>query len=139
MGCDIHAYIEVKVDGDWHLYACCDVARHYGLFARMADVRNTTGVEPIAKPRGFPDDAAFMTRFCRDHDGTNGHSDSWLTGDELQSLEGWLIERDKTQGNKPALFWVHDQFGYCFGNGFGKDSRHAPGVEDVRIVFWFDN
>ncbi len=54
MGCDIHCHIEIKVEGTWHHYSAPNVDRSYRLFARMAGVRNTGGVKPIAPNRGLP-------------------------------------------------------------------------------------
>ena len=83
MGCDIHLYVERKVEGAWksvHDFApdkygegVADVSyedrwysdRNYDLFAILADVRNGhgfagvatgEGFTPIADPKGIPAD-----------------------------------------------------------------------------------
>ena len=54
MGCDIRMSIEVKIDDTWHYYGEANIKRNYELFSRLAGVRGT--LEPIAQPRGLPDD-----------------------------------------------------------------------------------
>jgi hypothetical protein len=129
MGCDIHAFVEVKLAGEWHCYHACDLGRDYELFAKMADVRNYGSVEPISKPRGLPLDLSAVVEFEAKHWGADGHSHSYLTLDEVAPLEKWLE-------GPPRKKWA--PFGYVFGNGWCR-SDLPEGVEDVRLVFWFDN
>jgi hypothetical protein len=146
MGCDIHAFLEVKIGGVWHTYADVDLDRDYGLFAYMANVRNWAGaIEPISLPRGLPEDAAFFTKFHSDHWGTDGHSHSWLSFDELLRVAEFAKE------NNVSLipWWANPEitrpaFGvYLFGNDITSWKRYPedypPALEDVRLVFWFDN
>lgn len=108
MGCDIHCTWEVRKDGVWEnqdefkeepwgpsvtgreiLWK-----RNYRLFAMLANVRNGYGVagsdtgdglEPIAEPRGIPEDAAEITkRWAEDLD---GHSRSHHTLAQLLSYD----------------------------------------------------
>ena len=141
MGCDIHLHSEVKINGEWHHYSHPRIERWYDLFARMADVRNDPerDIKPISQPRGLPDDATFMTRF--DYEYEHGHSASWLSGKEVADLGTWAEERYKTR-NKDWFSFDHHVIGYVFGNGWdvkGNRGSYPDGVEDVRIVFWFDN
>lgn len=137
MGCDIHLYGEVKINGVWRHWSNPSVPRNYKLFGRMAGVRDDS-VEPIAAPRGIPDDATFETRFDHDEFG-DGHTPSWLSGVEIDQLE-----RDSHNSFGGQSFWnlCHHAIGYIFGNGWNvqKYPRDYPqGVEEARIVFWFDN
>lgn len=144
MGCDIHAHTEVKINGQWHHYAALYIDRNYDLFGRMADVRTREDIKPISKPRGVPDDISFLTRFDMERWGRDGHSHSWLSGEEIESLTEWhknLPYRD-TSTREDDYFWVNRHFGFLFGNGW--DVKKYPGsqpigVEDSRVVFWFDN
>ena len=106
MGCDIHFYVEKKVDGVWQFQGtvtkteiddetCFDVSapdfydgRNYNLFAILADVRNghgfagvTTGegFVPISDPRGVPDDASKEYKQIVDSWDVDGHSHSYHT------------------------------------------------------------
>lgn len=118
MGCDIHLYVEKKVDGKWQIQGKFEDAddegyrefsgpsfyneRNYNLFAVLADVRNgrgfagiTTGkgFNPISEPRGVPDDAS-EDYFCMvEQWGCDGHSHSHHT---LRQL----LEYDWTQTSK---------------------------------------
>ena len=145
MGCDIHPHVEVKINGRWEHYNAPNVLRNYRLFAKMAGVRNYPDFEitPICEPRGLPGDASTVTKFSADRDGCDGHSHSYLTADEFAQLVGWYEDEGHYPGEKVGAFWFEDQFGFLFGNsiaGFAKyPSDRPPGLEDVRVVFWFDN
>ncbi len=128
MGCDIHCHIEIKVEGTWHHYSAPNVDRSYRLFARMAGVRNTGGVKPIAPNRGLPEDMSLVTRLAWSYWELDGHSMSWMTGAEVESLT-----------NDEENFCAYDEFGYLFGNGFTDKDGWPPGVEACRMIFWFDN
>jgi len=105
MGCDIHLYQEQKIDGQWKSadvwsdkykegrasVAYDDMAyydRNYNLFAILADVRNGrgfagvntgAGFNPIAQPKGLPDDISEQVRAEAKYWQRDGHSHSWLT------------------------------------------------------------
>lgn len=141
MGCDIHLYTEVKVQGQWYCYGHPNVPRNYSLFALMADVRNENGeLHPISKPKGLPIDMSIVTaaadEYCPD-----GHSHSWLSAQELVKLEdAWLKIKPAGWDNSDL---EHHYFGYLEGNGWAGFMRYPedrkPWIEDVRFVFWFDN
>ena len=135
MGCDIHAHSELKINGKWHHLSEMRIDRCYDLFSKMADVRNYDGIEPISKPRGLPDDCSELTKFISDEYGTDGHSHSWLSSEEVIDLIKWA--RKKFDWD---CFEDSKQFGYLFGNGF-DDYEHGriKGLDDFRFVFWFDN
>lgn len=102
MGCDIHLYLEqkqtvrsvstwVNVDnyrpdpynpGEFIHVDCYD-SRNYDLFAILADVRNRQEVEPIAQPRGVPDDMSKEVRGEYERWEGDGHSHSHFTLKEL--------------------------------------------------------
>lgn len=142
MGCDIHAHVEIKIGGKWHHYNHPSASRRYALFARMADVRNGIGIEPIAQRRGLPDDITFTTRF--DHDerwGRDAHSESWLSAEEVAGLEEWM-RNGADLGYPSGDYRVEKDFGYIFGNGWEikkYPNDYPKQLEDVRLVFWFDN
>lgn len=107
MGCDIHIWIEKRVDGQWQpaedyqeeglyqsdIYQGCN----YRLFAVLADVRNSDDVKPIAPPRGVPQDASTIVQELV-HDYAD-HSHSWFTLRELLDF-GWMRpHRHATQVN----------------------------------------
>lgn len=111
MGCDIHLYVEKKINGvwtsqdKWHTYsragwnyATIEYAdrfyseRNYDLFAILANVRNGYGfaftktgggLTPIALPKGVPSDVSLeVLRDIEEWSG-DGHSHSYFTLKEL--------------------------------------------------------
>lgn len=79
MGCDIHAFVEVRtLEGKWEANkrevfgldefykkryekdktAHPNFHRNYALFAFLADVRNYSACEPLLLPRGLPDEVS---------------------------------------------------------------------------------
>lgn len=139
MGCDIHAFTEVKIRGVWHCHSVLSVPRTYRLFGRMAGVRNwDPAVAPIALPRGLPDDISAVVRLyavCWEGD---AHSHSWLTASEAGAIES---EHGGRKPGDPPLF------GYVFGNPIDTMVKYPDdvererdhGFEDARLVFFFDN
>ena len=98
----------------------------------MADVRNYEDETPLSEPRGLPEDVTKSTQFDSDTIGSDGHSHSWLSSAEFSTLidEGLLGKQ-----------FEYEYFGYLHGNGWEIKFRSdwEDGVEDYRIVFWFDN
>ena len=119
MGCDIHLYVEKKVDGKWQFQGkltendCISFegpsfydGRNYNLFAILADVRNCRGFagiktgkgfNPISDPRGFPEDASAECKALVESWDCDGHSHSYHTLRQLlnydwtqsTTLQGW--------------------------------------------------
>ncbi|MBE3039714.1 MAG: hypothetical protein IMZ62_13005 [Chloroflexi bacterium] len=147
MGCDIHLHIEVKVKGKWEHYSMSRPDRNYELFAKLANVRNNDGIEPISKPRGLPDGISVLTALDAAHWGSDGHNYSYITAEEIAQLEDWANQDRQWKGNNGAGWWMEDYFGFFFGNTFAgwykyprdNEQLRELGVEDVRFVFWFDN
>jgi hypothetical protein len=134
MGCDIHWHSEVKIAGTWHHYSAECIGRDYWLFGLLADVRNYEDEKPISQPRGLPDDVSAITRIDRESWGVDGHSDSWLSGTEIeQVVEAWTAKR----GHERCR-----QIGYIlrfpWDDLLELHERYEQ-IEDVRWVFWFDN
>ena len=71
-------------------------ARNYQQFAILANVRNGRGfagldtgdrVEPIAMPKGMPDDVSDDVLNASNEWGCDGHSHSWLTAKEINEYD----------------------------------------------------
>lgn len=136
MGCDIHLHIEVKINGKWEHYSAPYVNRWYDLFGKMAGVRSDE--EPIAEPRGLPDDATAVTFFDAKRGEGDYHNHSWLDAREIRELEQWVHGRTKSHSS-----WHFENWGFVFGNYPSSfieypDDR-VEGWEDIRFVFWFGN
>lgn len=138
MGCDIHAHLEVRLNGKWEHYSVIDIDRSYSLFAIMTGVRNYGEIEPISKPKGLPEDVSQITKIDRMIWDEDGHSDSWLDVIDMEKLRDRI---KKTFGNDSIdlerdVFNMHSSF---FGCEITDKSSYPEGVDDVRLVFWFDN
>lgn len=145
MGCDIHLYAEVKVDGKWasrenwcreyddqdadnvpykdRLYT----KRSYDTFAILADVRNGRGFagivtgegfNPISAPRGLPPDVSPQVKAQSNSWDGDGHSHSWLTLNELLDYD-WTQETGKRGWVTLAQYFKWVAWGK--GQGEGPD------------------
>lgn len=137
MGCDIHAFMEIKINGTWHTYNKPRIDRSYQLFAYMAGVRNHQNeITPISEPRGLPQDISLVAGLEYKDEEKDAHSCSFLTKEEMRLVEDFW----RGKGN-PS--WT-PLFGYVSGNcpssvGVNQEGSYPPEFEDCRLVFWFDN
>lgn len=143
MGCDIHAHVEVKLDGAWHHLVEADLDRNYTLFGYMAGVRGYD-IVPLCNPRGLPEDVSVLTAVFSRRLGVDGHSHSWLNYDEMLKVQEFAEENNISL----SPWWFREcrdlPFGaYLFGNdlmGWRKYPDDYPSeLQDIRLVFWFDN
>ena len=139
MGCDIHPHFEVKINGKWEHYNSPQIYRFYILFGKMAGVRDDS-VEPIHPPKGLPNDISVVTAWEAESWDTDGHTHSWFNAYQIAELMDFhesLFEPDERYKVS------HNQWGYLFGNGWECWARYPEdrpkGIEDIRLVFWFDN
>jgi hypothetical protein len=154
MGCDIHSHAERKTEsGKWEAVPGLlpFSSRSYGTFGFLADVRNYSGLTPIAPPRGFPADASGYVVAEYEGWGGDAHTPSWLSVEELTAFDYDAICEDRrvTRQVGPG----HYDGGYTCDPGEGKQQTYrdflgpwffedlqklqAAGAE--RVVFWFDN
>jgi hypothetical protein len=144
MGCDIHVHSELNINGQWHHLSELTLCRNYDLFCYMAGVRGgyRDSPEPISQPRGLPEDVSFITNIICNKFGNDGHSHSWLSSAETVKVGEFLEEQHKKSGSKD-YFCAEKVLGYIFGNGWKQFTEYPEelpeGVEDGRLVFWFDN
>lgn len=154
MGCDIHSHAERKnADGKWEKVPDLQpfASRNYGTFGFLADVRNYSDLTPISQPRGVPQDVSLEVSEDYEAWGSDAHSASWLSVEELAAFdyEAQCEDRRVTRQVGPNA-WN----GGCTCNpGEGKQQTYreflerwffedlqklqAAGAE--RVVFWFDN
>ena len=155
MGCDIHLYVEKRVEGVWisadkwsddeyepgrKQVAYGDrfyTGRNYDLFAIFADVRNGSGFAgvktgdgfvPIASPRGLPDDCSAEVRAESEAWEGDGHSHSFLTVTDIQTYD-WTQQTRKV-GHVDPYGWARwrDRGApeeWC-GMVSGADIRYLP-------------
>ena len=136
MGCDIHLWQEIKVEGVWHAIGNPAIDRSYALFEKMAGVRGRE-CNAIVPPRGLPDGLSVPVALNAASMGDDGHSHSWLTSKEVALIECWYEDYLLEVGRKQRF----GKFGYCMDSGWNiKEIRQLiPQIQDLRWVFWFDN
>ena len=177
MGCDIHAFAEIRQPdrswkrcGDVFPYPESDRAwrkqthgcqpfdwRSYGVFGFLADVRNYSAVPCIAKPRGLPHDLSPEVNAEYETWDVDAHSLSWLSLRELAEFDydAPVIDRRITRQEGPNFFnggatataaeealATKTTFREFLGDFFMRDVdilKTLGPLDDVRIVFWFDN
>lgn len=118
MGCDIHMYAEKLGDSGWELvndleqfaYPYSDFSfpepgyvttiyhgRNYDLFAILADVRNGGDINCIRHPRDLPDDVSEELLEMWTQWGTDAHSTSYFTLQELIEFDwGETVYRNES-------------------------------------------
>lgn len=152
MGCDIHLYVEKKIDGKWQLqgklvdddgYKSIQGkpfyhGRNYNLFAILADVRNGRGFagiktgegfNPISEPRGVPDDASDEYKAMVESWGCDGHSHSYHTLRQLLDYD-WT-QSTSLQGWCDMVEWER-WARWNRSQGKGPDS-YCGGVSGVSV------
>ena len=126
MGCDIHGWIEAKVDGKWiAVREMKDDTRNYERFAALAGVR---GYGP--KPKGVPEDVSETAAFHIREWGNDAHSHSWASVPDAAAifLKTDFLPDDGYRSKYPMEAY------------FGVDGeRDSVPPELHRLVFWFDN
>lgn len=129
MGCDVRAVVEVRARGEraWHCRGLVEIHRNYGVFAMLAGVRGGAG-RAIALPRGLPDDLSIWARefFEEDCSLWRLHDVSWLSLGELRAA-AWSGVPGGLEFARGVLPYLEYQM------------EPGAGVEDVRLVFWFEN
>ena len=152
MGCDIHAHVEYRhATGAWVYVPELELFdyRNYNLFGWLAGVRNYSAVPPIAAPRRLPVDVSPEIAHALDGWGSDAHSVSWLSLEELQAFDydAAVENRRMTVGNSGGhtadpgggTMTTYREF---LGTSYFADlERFVLAAErgPVRVVFWFDN
>ena len=134
MGCDIHAYVEKKIDGNWHMIS--EVSgdandRDYHFFARLCGVRSYDPDDHPA-PKGLPNDVSFVCKHLSDEYGCDGHSHSYETA---ESFVRWKRELQESRGSATQ---TSDPLEWLSWGILGYDIYEGD-LENHRVVFWFDN
>lgn len=158
MGCDIHLYVEKRVNGAWKAQGDFEREvedgesylvggkgysdRNYNLFAILADVRNGRGFagiktgegfNPISHPRGLPDDVTAEVKEISDRWDCDGHSHSYFT---LRDL----LDYDWTQTTGLQGWCNMEEFlpwAAC-GNKFKSPRGYCGGVSGGAVVHLTD-
>lgn len=148
MGCDIHAYVERLIDGEWHTLTPIrgeysngtndgsgwGGMRDYDFFSQLCGVRGRTGGDD-PEPRGMPPDVAAVTKWESDKWDCDGHSHSWESMNNFIDKKLAIVKIRGDENNK--------------ANGYSREyyewkilNYEIPDDEPrnlYRVVFWFDN
>lgn len=152
MGCDIHCFVEKKIDGAWVNQQPTEpsevwdnesqtyvdgplvpkqthIWRNYTLFGALANVRRE--YPGLSKdPRGIPDDVS--AEIQQEYSAMEGdaHSASYATLEELELLTlASVLHSEATEHGVPGSL-----------RDFIKDIFPENAEPDAyRVVFWFDN
>jgi len=164
MGHDIHGVFQRydKATSQWHdVSSSYDQGRDYQLFAILAGVRKErfistqTGyaVEPIAEPRGLPDDFKIVgnthfvatiehidqrrREFLKEDEELKiwmgEHSYSWLTGDEMLD---WFKE---PHGHEVVKTGILDRADYDLWDGVNQPTKYCGGISGPQVVMVNDD
>lgn len=159
MGCDIHFFLEKKVDGQWksmdkwtiddeedesYKYVKYDDSfyggRNYNLFSILADVRNGygfagcdtgDGFTPISYPKGLPKDVTSEVKSYSDGYGIDGHSHSWYTLKELEDYD-WTTKKTKQRMLIPSENYEKWKNGDHSTMGWGGGGPPRISIEDLE-------
>jgi hypothetical protein len=140
MGCDIHCYIEHKVNDVWipaedpldHRTYYSIIGRNYDLFGFLAGVRNERLDSLPAL--GLPDDISEgLHEYYQKEWDEDAHSESFIYLNKLKKhiLEFTLIPEREGGRVLSGLIEIHTLFSQS------NEGKHSP--RNSRMVFWFDN
>jgi hypothetical protein len=148
MGCDIHAGIEVYLDGKWMWYGWSKhQGRQYDAFAILADVRNGVafagadtgdGFKPLSDPKGIPDGASEMYMEHVKRWGRDGHSHSYHTLEELRATPEYWKQTTKHRAFTTMLGYSNLKANktpvHMVGGVWGKNIHKVSNVEMEALL-----
>ena len=136
MGCDIHLFTEIKINGKWITHSIPRADRNYELFELMAGVRGENS-KAIVEPKGLPNDMGEITSMYAKHWEGDSHTGSWFNAQEICILYKEIRSKKIIRGAIGL-----DLCGYFFGGDWSEFVEYRETlpkeVEDIRFVFWFD-
>ena len=119
------------IDGEWVYAGKLIGQRDYLSFGIMAGVRRLDVDCITIEPRGFPEDASAVLQQIAGYDGGDDfgdyHSHSYLSLEEIYEARDRYKEEESEEWDFPEKY-------FCM-----EELLDIPGVEEVRVVFWFDN
>lgn len=154
MGCDIHAFLEVKLYDKWTFVEEVLDCRNYGLFGFLAGVRNYSHVPQIGATPGIPDDISIPLQDDIYENVGDCHSPHYIDVEKLlnfdysQTFEDrrigkqitpnfWSGSEDSGLGNGEIISYK-EFLGEWYFDELDDIRKNSEGAE-ARIVFWFDN
>lgn len=151
IGCDIHPYLEVKIEGQWVFMGQLDADRNYVVFGMLSGVRgNEERYFPEFNPATFIGSAE-INDMLKSWD-LDGHSHTVVY---LNHIHTWIEEKDKDRTitddslhdlwregdkeayhhrSKKAMFFVNSWLDLM-----DELVSSTKMIEDARVVLWYDN
>lgn len=149
MGCDIHCFVEKKVDEKYNCWQQVKLykveeyhqdikvvdpydGRNYDLFSILAGVRGP--YEPLVYPRGLPENLSEDVEKERAWMGQDAHTQTWYDLNELFLLREVHKSEEEYESFVDFVNWI--EF-YLHFAGEWVFSDVTPGK--YRVVIWFDS
>lgn len=169
MGCDIHCYAEMKLQGKYQMIRTLPIVeskeyqkkqvfsqRDYPLFAFLNDVRNQFYIrEPeFCWGNELPEDISPRIRKEINHWGIDGHSHSYITLQQALDVKGTAIAIQEENSDEFLLCVGGEEMSHDITYRELLDStewypriaqlkviadEYNRSYDEVRIIFWFDN
>lgn len=138
MGCDIHAFLEIKENNNWKFIKKLNLCRSYWMFSIFADVRNDDPIlVPISEPKFLPQNVTKEVYEISEQWDFDGHSHSWLTISEIDNFDWNQSLIDSTGLVCIPKEFIPDDYLQLFEDM--RNMEKTYGKDNVRIVFFFDN
>ena len=136
MGCDIHAYVEEKIDNEWHMVSKVMGSgndRDYEFFTHLCGVRSNSPSDG-PDPKGLPDGVSVVVRKFSERWDCDGHSHSYETAKEFvdKKLVIQRLRNDEDKTNGVSYDWHSWKI-------LEYEIHDNENIEDFRVIFWFDN
>ena len=128
----IHVEYKSRKTGRWTYAYEADGDRNYNLFSVLAGTRGEC--LPLYDPRGLPDDISDKAKKKYEDWGTDAHTPSWLTTQELEECLSTTIKRTEDSYRSEMKKWLKPYYEI-----YEKMNTIELQGEPCRIVFWFDN
>ncbi len=128
--------------------------RAYGMYGFLAGVRNYSCIDPIVEPRGIPEDVSDTVKSEYDYWGWDAHTPSHIYLRELVEFDYtqkfWNRRITKQTGpnswtgaalaeeGEGEVLPINDFLSEMFFQHI-EDLKTLGDLDDVRVVFWFDN
>jgi hypothetical protein len=152
MSCDITIFAEAKKKGKWQKVKKCFTSQegkktehpfgwqNYGLFGFLADVRNYSGSETIKIPAGVP--VGLSQEVQSEYEQAKesaccNHSFSYLRLSDLLAFD-YDKKFVNVRSDPPEVVTYREFLGDLFFTNL-KELQTLGAVNDVRVIFWFDN
>lgn len=162
MGCDIHLFIEHKINDNWWCFGGeINPGRDYGIFANLCGVRNYGEIKPITDLRGFPNDASWkaVDKYTLGIDNdincdcgsycSKEQAEQWCKYGSKMYDENRVIDPDSHSASWANSDELEKVLDICKKYDRGIDTRWLAVLKilrhfeeagyESRIVFWFDN